>query len=196
MEAQVATALAKFKDHPHLEVEFRLGKIFGTRFVAGVSKEHFHIIEKHLSSNPKWTEVVQEEFIDTMGHCNTRMRTYPRKDPEVVTKHRLQVIDIHTNANYDVRCAISQEVPFPRKDFVETAYKAVKQRNQRVHKFWAFDTTRVTRGAHVDHDSDAKCEYHVEVELRDPEKIKKTSSAYIADYGMLLVKDLLKMTGA
>jgi hypothetical protein len=191
-KAALAQALEAFKHLPHLEVEFRLGRIMRGRFAAGVTREQFDRIERHLGSNPKWSSVTKEEFIDVSGKkMHTRTRKYPNKDSETVLKKKLKVIDIPTRAALDIRCSISQEIPI--EDIEETPFQAVKFRTQRSHKFWSFDTTRVVRGASTDRDSDYKEEFQVEVELADVSQISKTSAAYIADYGLLLSQDLLKM---
>lgn len=195
----IAEAIDAHKNAPHIEMEFRLGRIIGHKFVTGITENQFLAVERQLGSNPKWSSVIHQEFIDTYFKDGSRMRCYDKgTHVERVMKRKLFVINIPGKTGIDARFSISSETPIDDESgcasYVNVPYKELKQRLQRVHKFWAFDTTRVIKGASsTDKDSDEKVDYHVEVELLDNSRIQQTSAKYVAEYGMLLTNDLIKM---
>lgn len=190
---QIASALDLYKDLPHLEIEVRLGRIIGTKFVAGITEGQFAAVERTLSSNPKWTSVIRQEFIDCYGKVGRLRTSNTGRDVTAAIKKKLYVCDIRGKCGIDVRFCISQEIPLPVHEFQRMPFEELKERTQRIHKFWSFDTTRITKGASLDKDSDSKVEYHAEVELMDVSRIRQTSSQYIAEYALLLANDLIKM---
>lgn len=94
---------------PHVELEFRLGRLVANRFVPGVEGSDYERILSKLHTNPNWASVVQREHVDHIHEGKLRVRD----GHEACLKRKLFTLDIPTvtPAKLDIRVAVALELP-------------------------------------------------------------------------------------
>lgn len=186
----LAAALEKVRGMPDVEVECRLGRIVsGGRFVAGVPAEAFDRVRARLSSNPKWSSVIERRFHDVFAG-GKRIRFFEDNGKvECVRKEKLFVLDVPCG-KVDVRLCISREIPEPppRAALGGKPARWIQRLSMR-HKMWSFELSHVAQSEARDKDDDRHETHEVEVEMVEP--LGSYPSKYIADYAVLLCKDLV-----
>lgn len=175
-------------EHPELEVRFGRKDSSRAQFISQIPFEQWSIVLKRLRSNPKWSSVSTESFVDSV--CKDTRARFRSSEMKWIIKKRIMVRDIPMEP-MDVRVGLSDEVPFldnavPEKSTIQNIHKV---RHRFVHKdMWAFDLTEAT-GYDIDQESPW---YFIELELV-PESLTKYPERYVADYGILLIRDILSM---
>lgn len=190
MDSKVIESLladVKHLKNPELEIRFGHKDSSKAHFDSTIPFEQWSIVLKRLRSNPKWSSVSTTSFVDSV--CKETRARYRSSEGKWITKKRIMVRDIPMEP-MDVRVGLSDEVPFlenvPEKSTVQNVHKI---RHRFVHKdIWAFDLTEAT-GYDIDQESPW---YFIELELV-PESLSRYPAKYVADYGILLIRDILSM---
>jgi hypothetical protein len=181
------------KSHPDAEVEFRFGRKGIRSFDTNIARDRFEAVLKRLKSNKKWSSTTEETFEDRLHPAGGRTRVLSDGKVESIRKERVYKQDLaFPSAWADVRVCIAHERPLPPGGDPPVVNTIRKRRWRFVHKgLWAFDLTRSVAERPLDPD-DESLEYHgIELELVNRSK----PAGYLADYGEVLVKDILGMIG-
>lgn len=174
------------------EIELRIGRILPKRFDSNVHPDHWNTVLKRLQSNSKWSSVEQSTFTDRLFEDGFRERTFLDGAVDRVQKRKQWKADIPYAGRWaDVRACFSLETPVSRVPAgVPQTNRVTKKRHRFVHKqLWAFDLTHAQYDRPTDRDQESLDAYTIELELIDRSK----PAAYLADYGKLLVEDVLSM---
>lgn len=173
------------------EVEIRLGHIVSDRFRACVSPGDWNKVLNRLRTNSKWTRVECQRFTDEYYADGCRKRIHA-DGVSCCKKQRVRAIDLR-DERVDVRLCLSEETPFTLPcNGKPPSRRLFKTRHRFVHKdLWSFELTEVTHERPPDMDCETLVEYQIEIELLQTRPTK--GAKYAADYGALLVRDLMRM---
>jgi len=168
------------------ELEIRIGYKDDMTFKSEISYDVWSIVLKRLQSNPKWSSVSTTSFVDSL--CKDTGVRYRSSESSWIQKKRIMVRDIPMSPMC-VRVALSDESPINPEGHAVIVKNIHKKRHRFVHKdMWAFDLTEATG-----HDIDQETPwYYIELELV-PGALSKYPETYVADYGILLIRDILSM---
>jgi hypothetical protein len=185
----IETLLADVKRLKNPELEIRFGQKDARKtFVSEIPHDTWSIVLKRLRSNPKWSSVSSVSFVDSL--CKDTGARHRSCEDKWIVKKRIMVRDIPMDS-MDIRVGLSEEVPMPSQDAPDQSIikNIHKVRHRFVHKdMWAFDLTEAT-GYDIDQETPW---YYIELELV-PESLSKYPDRYVADYGVLLIHDVLSM---
>ena len=182
--------LGAMRDMPESvrELEIRLGRTSGGRFVPGVDRDTFYRLERDFLDSPllpsdRWTEVVDFMYV---GKCGGRVRTrvlYDAASFEVVKEHVRKTtrgtvtLCRSDDADEGARVAVASEEAV--EDLLPSCmptHVRIKQRRTFVdvrqgRRTWCYELSRtwsgVTRSAAEVRQRTAEPEYEVECELVD-----------------------------
>ena len=187
--------------HIGLELEFRLGHVLaGGHFSPNVGKDQFAKLKSKLDAAKKFERVVAVETVEKIGnagggagafkHVTTLgISTGPPPPPYCMTKHKVYQKDFTvTESPYTTRCGIAMEKVVPLVD-APTGFTRHKRRTRYIYKMWAFDLTTVVSNTDIDTEES----YEVEIELLDPGLLFERTMDSIAEYGLSLVQDAVRM---
>ena len=190
--------------HRGVELEFRLGRTFGNRFVSGVSKEGWTKIVHALEESPEFVslpELVTRESILSGGWKQLTFddETVPPRWHHKQKVDTFELPDILPDSPWAIRASLSLEKvemcpPAPvREGKVEASgYVRNKKRLSYTYKCWSFDMTRVQSNL-PGHDDET---FEVEVELADQEAFFKYTIDHIVTWGQCLVRDMIELADA
>lgn len=185
--------------HVGLELEFRLGHVLaGGHFSPNVGREQFDKLKSKLDAAKKFDRVITVETVERIGtagggafkHVTTLgISSGPPPPVYCMTKHKVYQKDFTvTESPYSTRCSIAMEKVVPISS-TPTGFTRHKRRTRYVYKTWAFDLTTVVSNT----DIDAEESYEVEIELLDPGLLFERTMDSIAEYGLSLVQDAVRM---
>ena len=185
--------------HVGLELEFRLGHVLaGGHFSPNVGKDQFAKLKAKLDAAKKFERVVAVETVEKIGnaggaafkHVTTLgISSGPPPPPYCMTKHKVYQKDFTvTESPYTTRCGIAMEKVVPLVD-APTGFTRHKRRTRYIYKMWAFDLTTVVSNTDIDTEES----YEVEIELLDPGLLFERTMDSIAEYGLSLVQDAVRM---
>jgi hypothetical protein len=193
--------------HRGVELEFRLGRRFGTRFVTGISREGWTKIEAALDASPHvakqpvlaTTEKIMADgwkyvVVENAGANGEAPREHWNHKKKIET---FEMPDILPDSPWAVRASVSLEKveigPAAPQD--APGYVRNKIRTSYLHECWTFDLTRVRSNA-PDH-ADSECEiYEVEVELASTDAFFKYTVDHLLSWGECLVADMIKLAAS
>jgi hypothetical protein len=174
------------KNKPHVEFEFRLGKINRKTFDTNVGLEKFNKIREGLLKYQGWESI--KKTSDTVYYKdNIRLTIDDETDDQVlVTKNKFFKSDyLHTPL--DIRFSVSTETPMGDSD-IEYSDSKQRQRESFIRKNLSIDLTIVT--GQVDMDSEEDKVYQVEFEIIDPKKVNNVNELYNIVYK---IQDVLRL---
>jgi hypothetical protein len=164
----------KYKHHPNVEIEVRLGSRGAKSFEPNVGKDFFDKVLRAMQKYAGWEATSEKQYAVYYGPGGKRITVDEATDESVaVIKRRLVVDDFTLVGNsYDVRIGISSEVPYVRDDENEVMESVKsKKRWSFVRKNLSIDMS-IMKGEQDDPDSDSDTTYHIELEIVDPTRLQ------------------------
>jgi hypothetical protein len=162
----------KYKNHPNVEIEFRLGKVNRGSFDTNVGFDIFCQIKNSLDLYKGWEACTHSEDQVFYGENGRRAVTDAQTDETVrIIKTKVAKVDhICEGRPFDIRLGIATEVPQEGDD--DDVYDKVKQRRRfsYTRKNLRIDLTCV-KGPPDDPDSETDTQYQVELEIIDPKLV-------------------------
>jgi hypothetical protein len=183
--------------HVGLELEFRLGHALPNHFSPNVGRDQFNNLKKQLDASTKFDRVLDIETVEKIGdvkHVTTLMMTdagqhAPPPPSFCMTKTKVFQKDVVAeNTPYTLRCSLAVERIVPLKP-VNSRRTRHKKRRRYIYKCWAFDLTEVISNTDIDTEES----YEVEIELLDTGMLFERTMDSLAEWGLALVQDVLKM---
>lgn len=186
----VESQFIKHQNDENIEFEMRLGKINTGSFDTNIGEENFNKILKGLKKFNKWEDVVNT---NKSVYYKDNSRTSIDEDTEEsvsifkknITKKNVNI----ENKPYDVRFAVSKEIPIDFNEDDDMDSVRNKKRISFIRKNLSIDMTVVT-GDPTDLDCEDEAEYQVELEIIDPSKVKNDVELYNIVYKIF---DVLKI---
>lgn len=185
--------------HRGIELEFRLGRRYGTRFVAGISKEGWTKISKSLEKSSELVSAPELVTRESILSGDWKQVTFEDETAPPQWNHKqkietFELPDISPDSPWAVRSSVSLEKiekcpPAAVRDGKSSAtgYVRNKRRTSYTYKCWSIDMTRVQSNA-PGHDDET---YEVEIELVDQEAFFKYTVDHIVTWGQCLVNDMI-----
>ena len=192
----IGDLIAKYRDLPGVEFEFRLGRTNGPKFYSNIGVQNFKKINTVLSTGGKWGNIQTSEVMDYFKQGNNRRDTFSEQTEEFISMEKKRICNITYRVPdfpLDFRFSVSQETnlgdvePMDDCDFTRE-----KKRISRQYKNWQFDTTQVEGDINMDADDESTVHYEVELEVNDATKLNKDVH-WEAHSGILKIMDMLKM---
>ncbi|NBS68031.1 hypothetical protein EBT31_03835 [bacterium] len=178
---------------PHVELEFRIGKLNRGRFDTNVGKATFEKALRALNKYKGWESVSSKEETIYYG-LNGRRAVCNAETGDVkrVIKTRVEVTDHELEDQpFDVRLGVSTEVPYEPEEedevFEETK---TRKRYSFTRKNLVIDVSAI-QGNPEDPDCDDDMSYQIELEIIDPTQVGDDNILFNI---MHKVFDVLKIT--
>jgi len=187
--------------HRGVELEFRLGRSFGNRFVSGVSKEGWTKITRALEKSHEFVSVPELVTRESILSGGWKQVTFDNETVPPQWNHKqkvdtFEVLDILPDSPWAVRASLSLEKvekcppASVREGKVEpTGYVRNKKRLSYTYKCWSIDMTRVQSNL-PGHDDET---FEVEIELADQEAFFTYTVDHIVMWAQCLVKDMIEL---
>ena len=169
----------KYKKHPNVEIEFRLGKVNRGSFDTNVGEDMYKKVMEGLMMYKGWEKVKVSHDQIFYGEGGRRAVSNEDTDEVVrVIKTKLIKVDhICEGRPLDVRLGISTEVPCePEEDEVYTESKQ-RTRYSFIRKNLSIDVSMI-KGTPDDPDCDEDTQYQIELEIIDPSKVTDDNVLY------------------
>lgn len=169
---KIQQVVHKYKNHPHVEIEFRLGKVNRGSFDTNVGEATYKKVLQGLMMYKGWER--QKVTHDQVFYGENGRRAVSSEDSDEVTrviKTKLVKVDhVCEDRPLDVRLGISTEVPCePEEDEVYTESKQ-RTRYSFIRKNLSIDVSMI-KGTPDDPDCDEDTQYQIELEIIDPSKV-------------------------
>ena len=193
MRAAIPAFKADFFAHhstDNVEVEFRIGKFINKYFDTNVGEESFFKMKQFLEKYKAWESVTNREY-EVFSSKSGRRTIIDASDDSQHSeiKRSLSKIDYRTSElPFDVRMAISTEIPCEGGSNDVFDYVKRKLRTSFVRKGLSIDMTVVT-GSPDDPDDEEDTSYQVEFEIIKPGSVGDINALY---NHMHKIIDLLK----
>jgi hypothetical protein len=172
MEHTLKTLITKHAGTPHIELEFRLGKIGRGQFDTNVGKDTFEKALRRLVKYSGWEKKVTTR--STIYYAKNGRRAVSDDDTDEVVrviKKRIHVSDFKLDDQpFDVRLGISTEVPYELDDSDEFDELKTRTRYSFIRKNLSIDISEV-KGNPDDPDSEDDTSFHIELEIIKPSDI-------------------------
>jgi len=169
----------KHKNAPHVEMEFRLGNMHNNMFDTNVGSDIFHRIMEGLEQYKDWEKKTIEET--SVYYKNTLRYIINEETEETMCINKIPVVKetvrLHGLYPFDVRFAISSEVPCEHNPEEVMENSKSKKRYSFVRKNLSIDMTIIS-GQSDDLDCEDESLYQVELEIIDPLAIKTDQELY------------------
>jgi hypothetical protein len=190
--------------HRGVELEFRLGRSFGNRFVSGVSKEGWTKITRALEKSHEFVSVPELVTRESILSGGWKQVTFDNETVPPQWNHKqkvdtFEVLDILPDSPWAVRASLSLEKvekcppASVREGKVEpTGYVRNKKRLSYTYSCWSIDMTRVQSNL-PGHDDET---FEVEIELADQEAFFTYTVDHIVTWAQCLVKDMIELASA
>ena len=162
----------RYKTQPHVEIEFRLGKVNRGSFDTNVGEAVYKKALEGLMMYKGWEKTKVSN--DQVFYGEGGRRAISNEDSDDVTrviKTKLVKVDhVCEGRPLDVRLGISTEVPCePEEDEVYTESKQ-RTRYSFIRKNLSIDVSMI-KGTPDDPDCDEDTQYQIELEIIDPSKV-------------------------
>jgi len=210
---QLKKLVLQVRKNPALELEVRLGKIVSDRFNPGVDATFFEALRVELEAcNEVYTSETWKEEMDVFFQTDSKeMRTrvsYPSHIMSVksttIQKKRVVNVDFTTDAEYDLRVALSEEIPVTDVAAIVLP-TAVRLKHVKRYYYrhgdvetntWCFELSKTWTAPSRTEAEDKQYNdipvYEIECELTDTREYVSThSDKYIATSLMMKACDLL-----
>lgn len=182
--------IKKYKTDKTIEIELRLGQIEIKSFKSGLNSiDFYNKIKDNLNSCKDWkstTCITSEDIVNNEIRKTIFIGDNKIVKPICIKKQKLHKIDLtYDNTPYDIRIAISKEIPIDTK--IKTGITRKKIRNSYIYKDYSLDLTRVIT---VDNTVSTET-YEFELELLNLDN--DVSDIYRAHSAFLLIRDVINM---
>jgi hypothetical protein len=164
--------IRKYKNLPHAEIEFRLGRKSKTSFDTNVGKDTFEKVFRSLMKYSGW-ETSRHSKSTVYYFSNSRRLTIDEESDDQVgcTKTKVCTSDFRIDgSSFDVRLGISTEDPWEYDGEEVSSEQKDKERWSFVRKNLSIDMT-IIKGTPDDKDSDDDTVYQVELEILRPDSV-------------------------
>lgn len=172
----------------HVEIEIRLGRKTPAKFDTNVGREAFQKILSSLERFDGWESKTVKTY--SVYYAGSRRVTVDEAtdETEAVIKSRVTAHDyVLPNSPFDVRLAVSTEVPYEPNDEEMESVKE-KKRWSFVRKNLSIDLSQI-KGDPEDPDSDEDTTWHVELEIINPKDIGDQDKLFALLYKIFNVLD-------
>ena len=180
----------KYQNETNVEFEMRLGKINNGRFDTDVGEQVFNQVLKGLEKYKEWEQVVKT---NTSVYYKDQLRTSVNDDTDdTITIIKKKIVKKNLNLEnqlFDMRFAISKEIPVESNADDEMECVRIKKRISFIRKNLSIDMTVVT-GDPADMDCEDEARYEIELEIIDPTKVENRITLYNIVYKVF---DVLKI---
>ena len=188
----LSSLICEYKKINNIEIEIRLGQIQFNQFKSGLgSKDFFNKIKSILDDSKCWDKVVNNKHEEL---CINGIRRTTVFNGKKVMKHQCIKKEKILNENfeylgtpYDIRIAISKEIPTEEKIKSGEGILRKKNRFSYYYKDYIIDLTiveQVENGV-------SEINYELEVEFINFKN--DISDKYRAHSGLLLIRDIINM---
>jgi hypothetical protein len=184
--------------HVGFELEFRVGHALqGGHFSPNVGRQNFQKLRQKMDASSKFSRVVDIETIEriagikhvtTLSFADSAQGQCPLPPSYCMTKTKVFQKDLPTETPYTLRCGMAMEKTVPLAQ-VASKLTRHKKRRRYVWKCWAFDLTEVSSNG----DLDSEETFEVEIELLDPEMLFQCTMDSLADWGLVLCREMIGM---
>lgn len=178
--------------HHQVELEFRLGKQVGSKFISGVSEESFKKIQAALEKSQKLeslgTAVTTESTTESGYRFTEETQSWMHK--MALAKVPLGQLEKDIHSPYVGRASIGLEMsilPQNAPHGEPMVHRRCKERTSFKYKCWRFDLTMVSHDERV---------YEVEVELWDTGALFMYTVEYLVIWGTALITDCARLAAA
>jgi len=181
--SHLVSIMHTFSTGEHLELEAKLGRWKGDKFVSGVAEKTFRAIEAKLNTYTKWvggTPQLWKTSFDYMLDKQVRV-TKTNQGNTFIRKTPMEHVTYKANSRpYDVRVSLKEERPVAVQLPQEPQMVRVKRRKSFNYKnTWRFDLTVVWTGSNEQEAQSRPPTYEVECEyVADPRAIQ--NAPYVA----------------
>jgi hypothetical protein len=164
---------------PHLEVEFRLGKINGKHFDTNVGEFTFNKIFDSLKNFNGWENVIKSETTSYfVGNRRMDINEETQEMKSFIKKRITKIDNVIPGQPLDVRFSTAQENPIDDLDCEEEMdFMRCKERTSFIRKNLSIDMTIVTAEPD-DPDDESEHFYEIELEILDPSKVNSDKLLY------------------
>lgn len=164
--------IRKYSNTPHIEIEFRVGKINRGGFDTNVGKSVFEKALRRLSRFDKWESTSKTQTTIYYSKNGRRAISDDETDDVVrVLKNRVIVQDYPLdNQPFDIRLGISTEVPYEPDDDDEFDKLKKRTRYSFVRKNLSIDVSEIQADPD-DLDNEDNVTYQIELEIIKPHEI-------------------------
>ena len=158
---------------PHLEVEFRLGKIHGTHFDTNVGEFTFNKILDSLKRFNEWENIIKSETTSYfVGNRRMDIDENTEETKSFIKKRITKIDHVIPSQPLDVRFSTAQEDPIDDINCEEEMeFMRCKVRTSFIRKNLSIDMTIVTAEPD-DPDDESENFYEIELEILDPLEVK------------------------
>jgi len=167
-----------FKNETNVEFEMRLGRINSGSFDTDIGVESFDKIMNGLEKYKEWETVKKT---NTSVYYKADIRTSVDEDTDesiTILKKKLSKTNFNIPGKpYDMRFAVSKEIPCVSGEDHEMDSVRIKNRISFIRKNLSIDMTVVTGDAN-DLDCEDEARYEVELEIIDPTQISDRDTLY------------------
>jgi hypothetical protein len=170
----VAPMFSAFSAREHLEIEGKLGKWIGNKFIAGVTKTDFFRIHDMLSSYNGWDDnqsLVGRQWLSSFDYFlgNQVRVTKTCAGNAFVRKTLCEQVTFKTNRPYDIRVSLKEEIPVQiRLPQEPTMVRVKKRKSFQLQGQWQFDLTIAWTGENEQEAQNREPSYEVECEFVGP----------------------------
>jgi len=164
---------------PHLEVEFRLGKIHGKYFDTNVGEFAFNKIFDSLENFNGWENVIKSETTSYfVGNRRMDIDETTEETKSIIKKRITKLDHVIPGQPLDVRFSTAQEDPIGDISCEEEMdFMRCKRRTSFIRKNLSIDMTIVTADPD-DPDDESENFYEIELEIIDPLEVQSDKLLY------------------
>ena len=165
----------KWRNHPHVEMEFRIGKNGIDFFDVNVGEVFWNDVWTKLNNYDGWESTSHHKYINTYTTDGVRITG----DDRAIVKRVLHKQDFYLprSTRWDFRMAISEEKPVPVPTNYVQKFVREKETWHFVRKNLSIDMSKVS-GDITDIDMDDEYSWEIELEIVNHRKIKKWDELY------------------
>ena len=169
----------KYKNHPHVEIEFRLGKVNRGSFDTNVGEKTYMKVLEGLMMYKGWekSKVTHDQIFYGEGGRRAVNNIDSDETTRAIKTKLVKVDHVCEGRPLDVRLGVSTEVPCePDEDEVYTESKE-RTRYSFIRKNLSIDVSMI-KGTPDDPDCDKDTQYQIELEIIDPSKVTDDNVLY------------------
>ena len=197
-DALVRSLREVIHDHGHknVELEFRLGRVVNTKYVAGVPKETFDSLVRLLENSPAFRKK-EKTTLEKLNGTDARFIIENGDEAQGTWCYKKKVCTETGSGNHALvqRASISLEghdhAP-PPPGSQPFKYHRLKKRTSFEHQCWTVDMTRVTSNLPGQFDNDEEI-YEVEVELTGVDAFFVYTLEHLVAWGLHLLNGLQEL---
>ncbi len=181
--------------HKNVELEFRLGRVINSNYVAGVPKATFDSLLRRLNTSPAFSKT-EKTTLEKLNGTDARFVIENGDEARGRWCYKKKVFTTTEPPKNGLvqRASISLEghehAP-PPPGSPPFKYHRLKKRTSFVHECWTIDMTRVTSNLPGQFDNDEEI-YEVEVELTGVDAFFVYMLEHLVAWGLEMISNLIK----